>query len=358
MDLLSSIRKSGSRGGVNFSWDEVSTSQHRENYLGHSLMAPVGRWQKGRDLNWYAKADDTKGKDGETAEEKKARERREEIKMIKEAEEDALSRALGLPVADRGTGTGANGISVGEVNRMVKEAGVGDEDEVDDVGKGKGFGDFVVESETIETGVEAERGDIGVIVIGRGAENGEDIGQGVVIGNDTGSEVTGGKGIQVRTGVSDEEAGALIELGVYRKLRIPKSAPNTDPAEVVLLIDEIPIVGKMRTSTGVAETDNIKMRCASLHKNNRRHSAFLHHSKLENGVCWNGYDISCPPTGYITKRMEDCIHSAYIVKAFEALVATAILKLYMTNACEVNIHNMIRFSKKSKLPKWDSSSAL
>ncbi|KAH8683376.1 kinase phosphorylation domain-containing protein, partial [Tricladium varicosporioides] len=83
MDLLSSIRKSGSRGGVNFSWDEVSTSQHRENYLGHSLMAPVGRWQKGRDLNWYAKADDTK-----------ARERKEEIKRIKEAEEDALARAL------------------------------------------------------------------------------------------------------------------------------------------------------------------------------------------------------------------------------------------------------------------------
>ncbi|KAH7310076.1 kinase phosphorylation protein-domain-containing protein [Rhexocercosporidium sp. MPI-PUGE-AT-0058] len=144
MDLLSSIRKQGSRGGVNFSWDDVQTSQHRENYLGHSLMAPVGRWQKGKDLSWYAKGDDTKGKNGETAEEKKARERREEIKRIKEAEEDALARALGLPVADRNV-TGSNAISVGEVKRAVKEAGVGEDDEVEDIGKGKGFGGFKME---------------------------------------------------------------------------------------------------------------------------------------------------------------------------------------------------------------------
>lgn len=144
MDLLSSIRKSGSRGGVNFSWDDVSTSQHRENYLGHSLMAPVGRWQKNRDLGWYAKADDAGTTEGETAEEKRVRERKEEIKRIKEAEEDALARALGLPVADRssGTGTGANAVGVGELNRLIKETEVGD-DEIAEVGRGKGFGDFV-----------------------------------------------------------------------------------------------------------------------------------------------------------------------------------------------------------------------
>ncbi|KAF2970013.1 hypothetical protein GQX73_g3514 [Xylaria multiplex] len=111
MDLVSSIRKTGSRGGVNFNWEDVATSTHRENYLGHSLKAPVGRWQKGRDLTWYAKADGADSSSNESAEEKAARERREELKKIKEAEEDALARALGLPVAPRNV-TGANAVDV------------------------------------------------------------------------------------------------------------------------------------------------------------------------------------------------------------------------------------------------------
>ncbi|KAI0433071.1 kinase phosphorylation protein-domain-containing protein [Xylaria sp. FL1042] len=111
MDLVSGIRKTGSRGGVNFSWEDVASSAHRENYLGHSLKAPVGRWQKGRDLTWYAKADAADSFSNETAEEKAARERKEELKKIKEAEEDALARALGLPVAPRNA-TGANAVDV------------------------------------------------------------------------------------------------------------------------------------------------------------------------------------------------------------------------------------------------------
>ncbi len=111
MDLVSTVRKSGSRGGVNFSWDDVAASTHRENYLGHSLKAPVGRWQKGRDLTWYANSDPAAADSGETEAERQARERRDEIKRIKEAEDDAISRALGLPVASRNA-TGANSIQV------------------------------------------------------------------------------------------------------------------------------------------------------------------------------------------------------------------------------------------------------
>ncbi|KAL7791403.1 hypothetical protein V8C37DRAFT_382300 [Trichoderma ceciliae] len=120
MDLLSTIRKTGSRGGVNFSWDEVANSTHRENYLGHSLMAPVGRWAKGRDLNWYAKSDATAAGSAETDEERKDREHKEELRKIKEVEEDAIAKALGLPPPLRNT-SGANAVDI-EPKRQVGPA--------------------------------------------------------------------------------------------------------------------------------------------------------------------------------------------------------------------------------------------
>lgn len=94
-----------SGGRADFKWEDVKNDAQRENYLGHSLMAPVGRWQQGKDLNWYAKGDGTE--EGEmTAAEK----RKEEIRKIKEAEEEARCIALGLPPPDKN----ANLIPLGE----------------------------------------------------------------------------------------------------------------------------------------------------------------------------------------------------------------------------------------------------
>ncbi|XP_034705401.1 multiple myeloma tumor-associated protein 2 homolog [Vitis riparia] len=81
--------RGGVRGGRDqFKWDDVKVDKHRENYLGHSIKAPVGRWQKGKDLHWYARDKKSESSDMEAA--------KEEIKRIKEQEEQAMREALGL----------------------------------------------------------------------------------------------------------------------------------------------------------------------------------------------------------------------------------------------------------------------
>ncbi|KAJ3016365.1 hypothetical protein NUW54_g822 [Trametes sanguinea] len=101
--------RGGTRGGhAEFKWSDVAQDKDRENYLGHSINAPAGRWQKNKDIHWYQR---------EAAQTEA--ERQEEIRRIKEAEADAIAAALGLPPGTRppgmegtGSGTGANAIAV------------------------------------------------------------------------------------------------------------------------------------------------------------------------------------------------------------------------------------------------------
>jgi hypothetical protein len=83
--------RGGVRGGRDqFSWENVKTDKDREYYLGHSVMAPVGRWQQGKDVNWYSK-------DGEA----KQKAAQEEFNQAKEMEERALMAALGYRVSKK-----------------------------------------------------------------------------------------------------------------------------------------------------------------------------------------------------------------------------------------------------------------
>lgn len=100
-------------------------------------MAPVGRWQKGRDLSWYAKSSEL---NTEEAAEKAKRELEDERRRVKEAEQEALARALGLPVAPKTSDANLTPLGGGDVRKAVQ--GAVEPDDQDEGGRGIGFGSY------------------------------------------------------------------------------------------------------------------------------------------------------------------------------------------------------------------------
>ncbi|KAF8740959.1 hypothetical protein AX14_006436 [Amanita brunnescens Koide BX004] len=85
--------RGGTRGGqAEFKWSDVSEDKDREHYLGHSINAPTGRWQKNKDVHWYSRSRQMTDAEME-----------EEIRKIKELEANALSAALGFESTPKNT---------------------------------------------------------------------------------------------------------------------------------------------------------------------------------------------------------------------------------------------------------------
>ncbi|KAI9014699.1 kinase phosphorylation protein-domain-containing protein [Gaertneriomyces semiglobifer] len=127
--------RGGTRGGQGlFKWEDVKEDKYRENYLGHSLLAPVGRWQKNKDLQWYSK-----GEEG-------ARQQQEaiaaELEEIKQSEADALAEALGYAGPKRRK-KDDNSISRKDIESLVKkdllDSGAVEETQRVEEPKGLGF---------------------------------------------------------------------------------------------------------------------------------------------------------------------------------------------------------------------------
>ena len=84
------FRSGGTRGGqAEFKWEDVKSDKYRECYLGHSVNASVGRWQKHKDLQWY-----TRSHPGARA--SVAAEIAREQRAARERDEDLLNQQLGI----------------------------------------------------------------------------------------------------------------------------------------------------------------------------------------------------------------------------------------------------------------------
>ena len=100
--------RGGVRGGKDqFDWEDVKADKYRENYLGHSLRAPIGHVHKVREQNWYMR-------NGEGDKQERLN---EEIRLVKEMESRGMAIAMGQEESEGGRKEESVSIS----DKMVKE---------------------------------------------------------------------------------------------------------------------------------------------------------------------------------------------------------------------------------------------
>ncbi|TPX68608.1 hypothetical protein SpCBS45565_g03002 [Spizellomyces sp. 'palustris'] len=140
--------RAGTRGGQGlFKWEDVKEDKYRENYLGHSLNAPVGRWQKNKDLLWYGR----EAEKTQTREDKIA----SELEEIRANEAEALAEALGYAGPKRRR-TDGNAVSKQEIQSLVKKDFADDEETaVVNVEEMKGLGFQSAKSRIAAIGIQA-----------------------------------------------------------------------------------------------------------------------------------------------------------------------------------------------------------